>query len=348
MAQRGLGNRGILQNLWLAPTLPDTTPQGGIMRERPERWRDEWDDLPQGLRDFAIDFGPTHAHVLLLGPPGCGKGYLARILHELSPRAGRPLVPHNCGVFTESLAEARLFGSVKGAYTGATGATSGLVEAASGGTLFLDELGALPALIQPMLLTFLETGEFRRMGSTTVRRADVRVIAATNRKLGEAVGAGEFREDLVGRLPIRYEVPPLRERRREIAGIVDRYLVAKGYSCQLSDDALSELWSHDWPGNIRELVSVIDYCAVVAKDGVIGRGHVENGIRTQRIGTMPRPDKKDGPARPTSVEEERRELVEALEATGGNKSEAAKLQGIHRSTLYRRLKRYEGMGGSGE
>ena len=316
------------------------------MRERPERWRDEWDDLPEDMRDFAIAFGPTNAHVLLLGPTGCGKGYLARILHELSPRAGRPLVLHNCGVFTESLAEAKLFGSVKGAYTGATGATTGLVEAASGGTLFLDEFGALPAPIQPMLLTFVETGEFRPLGSATVRQADVRIIAATNRNLGQAVGAGEFRADLVGRLPMRYEVPPLRERRCEIPGIVSRYMVAKGDACQIADDALARLLSHDWPGNIRELMSVIDYCAVVAKDGLIGPGHVEAGIRSQRIGTTSKPDKKAWPTRPKSVEEQRRELVEALQATGGNKSEAARLRGIHRSTLYRRLKRYEAMGRS--
>ena len=318
------------------------------MRERPERWRDEWDDLPEDMRDFAIAFGPTNAHVLLLGPAGCGKGYLARILHELSPRAGKPFVLHNCGAFTESLAEARLFGSVKGAYTGATGATSGLVEAASAGTLFLDELGALPPPIQPMLLTFAETGEFRPLGSATVRKADVRIIAATNRNLGQAVGAGEFRADLVGRLTIRYEVPPLRERRREIAGIVTRYMVAKGYPCGLSAEALARLRRHDWPGNIRELVSVIDYCAVVAKDGLIGGGHVEAGIRNQRIGTTRKPDRKGGPRKPRSEEEKGREILEALEATGGNKSEAARLRGIHRSTLYRRLKRYEGTGGSKE
>ena len=116
------------------------------------RWKDEWDELPEDMRRFATRVGPTHAHVLLLGPTGSGKGYLARILHEMSPRAAGPFVPHNCGVFTEALAEAQLFGSMKGAYTGASGSKPGLVEAAAGGTLFLDEFGALPRVMQAMFL----------------------------------------------------------------------------------------------------------------------------------------------------------------------------------------------------
>ena len=123
---------------------------GGVMRERPDRWNDEWNDLPESMRDFAARIGPADDHVLLLGPPGSGKGYLARILHDLSPRAGGPYVQQNCGVFTESLAEAQLFGHMKGAYTGANESKPGLVEAAAGGTLFLDEFGALPHAIQAM------------------------------------------------------------------------------------------------------------------------------------------------------------------------------------------------------
>ena len=166
------------------------------MKERPCDWNDEWNDLPEDMRRFATRIGPTDAHALLLGPPGSGKGYLARILHELSERSGGSFVAQNCGVFTETLAEAKLFGFMKGAYTGATESKPGLVEAAAGGTLFLDEFGALPDAIQPMFLTFLETGEFSRVGSTTVRKANVRVIAATNRDLRVAIAEDEFREDL--------------------------------------------------------------------------------------------------------------------------------------------------------
>ena len=241
------------------------------MSEYPDRWNDEWNDLPEDMRRFATRFGPTDAPILLLGPPGSGKGYLARILHELSPRAGGPFVPRNCGIFTESLAEAQLFGHRKGAYTGATESNLGLVEAAAGGTLFLDEFGALPHGIQAMFLRFLETGEFSRLGSTTVRKSNARVIAATNRDLGAAIAEGEFREDLVARMSVRYKLPPLSERRDEIDGIVDRHLRANCVSCEFTEDAGFRLRSHHWRGNVRELLNVVDYCI----DRTDGSGHAE-------------------------------------------------------------------------
>ena len=231
-------------------------------------------------------------------------------------------MPQDCGVFTESLAEAKLFGFMKGAYTGATESKPGLVEAAAGGTLFLDEFGALPDAIQPMFLTFLETGEFSRVGSTSVRKANVRVIAATNRDLGVAIAEGEFREDLVARMSLYYKLPRLRERRREIAGIVDRYLRANGAQCELTEGAMSRLRSHEWPGNIRELVNVIRYCTLFTKDGLIGRDLVEDGIRNQQIVTKGSSEKVVKPTKPKSDEDMKRELVEALEATGGNNTEA--------------------------
>ena len=225
------------------------------------RWKDEWNDLPEGMRDFATHAAPTDAHILLLGEPGSGKGHLARILHDLSLRAGGPFVPHNCGVFTDTLAEPKLFGNVRGAYTGATESRGGLVEAAGGGTLFLDELGALPPRVQPMLLTFLETREFSPMGSCSVRKADVRVIAATNRDLSEAIAEGVFREDVVGRLSPRYQVPPLRERRGEIDGIIQGFLRENtqetDFRFQLAEDAMYRLRNHDWWGNVRELINVL-------------------------------------------------------------------------------------------
>lgn len=312
------------------------------MSEYPSRWDDEWNDLPEDMRHFATQFGPADDHVLLLGPTGSGKGYLAWILHELSPRAGGPFVQQNCGAITESLAEATLFGSMKGAYTDATESKAGVIESAEGGTLFLDEFGALSPEIQAMLLIFLEKKEFRRVGSNAVRRADIRVIAATNRDLGEAIRAGDFRQDLVGRLPLRYQVPPLRERRGEIAGIVDRHFREHGFAGELADDAMSRLRGHEWRGNVRELVSVLKYCVAVAKGGLITLDLVEEGIRNQQIGMEPSTD-VGKPPKAKSDEDMKRELAEALEATGGNKSEAAVLLGIHRRTVYRRLKRF-GMG----
>ena len=314
------------------------------MSEYPDRWNDEWNDLPEDMRRFATHFGPTDAHILLLGPPGSGKGYLARILHVLSERAGGSFVAQNCGVFTESLAEAQLFGHMQGAYTGATESKPGLVEAAAGGTLLLDEFGALPPTVQPMLLTFMETGEFNRVGSTSVREANVRIIAATNRNLGEAIRLGEFREDVVARLSIRYELPPLRERREEIVGIADRYLRANGVSCEFSEDAVFRLRTYDWRGNIRELLSVIDYCRVVAKDGLIPLHLVDEAIRNQQIGARQEWGDVGEPPTPTSDEDNKRAMVEAMAAANGNKSKAARLLRIDRSTLYRRLERYFGKG----
>ena len=312
-------------------------------------WREEWDELPGEMRHFATRAGRADAPVLSLGPPGSGKGYLAELLHALSPRAGAPLLPHNCGVFTASLAEARLFGVVKGAYTGAAESRAGLVEAAEGGALFLDELGALPFAVRAMLLRFLETGEFSRLGSADARRADVRAIAATNRDLGAAIGEGSFRGDLVARLPLRYEVPPLRERRREIAGIARRHLRAKsgerGVAYELTGGAARRLRSHGWPGNVRELLSVLDYCALFADQGSIGLGLVGEAMANQRIGTeWSRNGSAAGPPKPTNGEEKRRALREGLAAAGGNRSEAARLLGIHRRTLYRWMARYDEWG----
>ena len=323
--------------------------KGRTMNGRTCHWRDEWNDLPGGMRDFATHAGPTDTRILLLGEPGSGKGYLARILHDLSSRAHGPFVPQNCGVFTDSLAEAKLFGNVRGAYTGATDSRAGLVEAAVGGTLFLDELGALPPAVQPMLLTFLETGEFRRMGSNSVLKADVRVIAATNRDLSAAIGKGAFREDLVARFSPRYKVPPLRERRREIEGIIQRFLRRAGEDTgvewSLTETASARLRNHDWPRNIRELLNALGYCRLFAQDGFIHRELVEKALENQRIGMeRSRSGGMGGNAvsKPQSDREQREELAEALEATGGDKSKAARLLGINRRTVYRRLKRLGG------
>ena len=317
------------------------------MKKQVCHWRDHWNDLRDCMRRFATHIGPTDAHVLLLGQTGSGKGYLARILHDLSPRATGPFVSQNCGVFTESLAGASLFGVVKGAFTGATDSKPGLAEAAVGGTLFLDEFGALPYGVQAMLLTFLETGEFRRVGSTTVCEADGRVIAATNGNLGVAMTEGVFREDLVARLLFRYEVPPLNERQREVAGIVDRSLQRNreetGVGKELTEEAIYRLQNHDWPGNIREILSVLSYCMIFATDGVISRGLVEEAIRNQQLGAKQRCNRGIAEhSKQATEEEKRRALFEALDVTNGDKSKAARLLKIDRTTVYRWLDRFAG------
>lgn len=309
------------------------------MKGRAYHWSDHWNDFPVCMRRFATHIGPTDARVLLLGPTGSGKGYLARILHELSSRGGGPFVQENCGAFTESLAGPTLFGHMRGAFTGATESKPGLVETAAGGTLFLDEFGALPHGVQAMLLTFLDTGEFRRVGSTTVREADVRVIAATNRNLGMAMAEGVFREDLVARLSFRYEVPPLRKRQREIAGIVSRSLRTNreetGVGKELTEDALYRLQNHDWPRNIRELLSVLSYCMIFATDGLIPLDLVEEAIQNQQIGAKQTSTwGVAGDARNATDEEKLRALCEALDVTNGDMSKAARLLQIDRTTVY--------------
>jgi len=193
-----------------------------------------------------------------------------------------------------------------------------------------------------MFLVFLETGEFSRLGSSAVRKPDIRIVAATNRDLGAAIAEGRFRGDLVDRMMFYYEVPSLRERRGEIAGIVHRFLREDSARCELTDDAMSRLRSHDWPGNIRELQNVVRYCIRFATEGVIGLDLVEAGIRNQRVVKRPSSEGVSEPPKPKSDEVMKLELLEALEAADGVKSEAARLLGIHRSTVYRRLERFGG------
>lgn len=194
-----------------------------------------------------------------------------------------------------------------------------------------------------MFLIFLETGEFRRLGSTDSRKADIRIIAATNREMGAAIAEGGFRGDLVARMTFFYRVPALRERRGEIAGIVARFLRANGGRWELTDDGMSRLRDHDWPGNVRELRRVVRYCTCFSKDGTIDLDLVEEGIRHERVVTG---QGREGLVaefpKPKSDEAVKRELAEALESAGGRKSVAARLLGVHRSTVYRRLERLGG------
>ena len=201
----------------------------------------------------------SDASVLIEGETGTGKEYLARAIHLMSPRADKNVVPVNCGAVPETLLEAELFGYEKGAFTSATTRKPGLVEEADGGTLFLDEIGEMSPTMQVKLLRFLDDHTFRRLGSTQTLRADVRIIAATNRNLLQQVADGEFREDLYYRLAvIPLYLPPLRERPEDIE-VFARHFIHKfgGDDIDISDEALEKLRSHHWPGNLRELANVI-------------------------------------------------------------------------------------------
>src|SRR6202041_4767 len=218
----------------------------------------------QAIRRQIDMVAPTDAGVLILGETGTGKELIARNLHDKSRRAGGPFIPVNCGALPENLVESELFGHRKGAFTGADMNRKGLFEVANGGTLFLDEVGELDKSVQVKLLRFLESGEIRRVGENEPFRVDVRVLCATNRDLREMVTNEQFREDLFFRLnTFEIFLPPLRERKGDIAALAQhmlvRYVSRRGLTqSTIAPDALEILQNHAWPGNIRELANMIE------------------------------------------------------------------------------------------
>jgi two-component system response regulator AtoC len=278
---------------------------------------------------------PTSATVLILGESGTGKELLARALHELSPRQGRRFVAINCAAIPETLLESELFGHEKGAFTGAIRTKPGRFEIAEGGTVFLDEIGELPQSIQVKLLRILQDRTYVRVGGEDMRRADVRILAATNRNLEEMIQRGRFREDLYYRLnvfPIR--LVPLRERREDIPQLVEHFLLLQERSLlELSPDALEYLRSYDFPGNIRELQNLIERaCILAGRTGRIERHHfpLDRGRQQGDAGSLL--------ALGLSLDQlEKRMIREALDRAQGNKTRAAALLGISRRALYSRM-----------
>ncbi len=213
---------------------------------------------------------PRKATVLIEGETGTGKEVVAHALHRLSPRSSKPFVVLNCAAIPEALLEAELFGHTRGAFTGAVQSRTGRIEAANGGTLFLDEIGEMPFALQAKMLRFLESGELQRVGDNETLRVDVRVIAATHQHLEQRATEGSFRLDLYHRLAVfPIDVPPLRERLSDIAGLCEHFLARMGKSSprkSLSAAALDKLCLHDWPGNVRELSNVLERASILAED----------------------------------------------------------------------------------
>jgi PAS domain S-box-containing protein len=276
------------------------------------------------------------ATVLLLGETGVGKGWLARRLHEQSPRSAKPFFELNCASLSATLAESELFGHERGAFTGATQQKRGIVEAAEGGTLFLDEIAELPIGVQAQLLTFLESRAFRRVGGTRTMTADVRLVAATNIDLKQALERGVFRRDLYYRLSVvPIEVPPLRERREEIPGLAKALATAlatrdSGRSGKLGRPVLAALQRYDWPGNVRELRTVLERALILARGEPIELEHLAPEIR----GATP------GHTSQKLADVERDHILGVLSASGDNRTRAAEVLGISRSTLKRKLAEY--------
>ena len=283
---------------------------------------------------------PTDATVLVRGPSGTGKEVVARAIHAGSPRRDSPLVTINCAALQESLLESELFGHEKGAFTGAVTAKPGLVEVAEGGTLFIDEIGEMAVGLQAKLLRVLEDGHFRRVGGTTEQRADVRVVAATNRSLEDEIKSNRFREDLYYRLNvITLRLPPLRERRSDIPELVEYFLTTRQVGpahCRVAAEALEALLRYDWPGNVRELANVLERAQILAEDATITVDDL--------------PDALFLAAPAAAVEDEsglnlhdaqRRHVLTVLREEKGNKAHAARALGISRRALYRLLEKYQ-------
>ena len=295
---------------------------------------------PQMLRAIELieQVAKSDASVLIQGESGTGKGMLARLLHDSSPRSHKPLVEVNCAAIPENLWEAEFFGAVKGAYTGAFGDRIGRFAAADGGTLFLDEISELSKLHQAKLLKVLEEQAFEPIGSMKTRKVDVRVVAATNQGLKEAVERGDFRADLFYRLNvIPVTVPPLRERRSDIVHLADYFLAKFGgrTARKLGSPVKHLLLDYAWPGNVRELRNIMEYASICASENEIELTDLPQDFveRVQNRGESP---PRNGAE---SGEQERDLLVNLLQKHGNNRSAVARELGIDRVTLWRRMTR---------
>jgi len=285
------------------------------------------------LRDMITRVAPSDATVLLRGESGTGKELAARSIHRRSQRSDMAFIPVNCAAIADSLLESELFGYRKGAFTGADKDREGLFEAARGGTIFLDEIGEASLAVQAKLLRVLEEKTINRVGDPMERAVDVRVIAATNRPLEEAIAAREFREDLYYRLLVfPVDLPPLRDRADDILLLVDHFLAQLGRTnYSLSAKTVAKLRAYRWPGNVRELRNLMERAHIMAGEGKLLDEHVLLDVAAAHTGEAPGADLNlDNNAR--------RLITAALQRAGGNKSEAAKMLGITRRTLYSRLK----------
>jgi DNA-binding NtrC family response regulator len=286
---------------------------------------------------------PGPSTVLILGDSGTGKELVARAIHQHSARRDRPFVAVDCTALTETLLESELFGHVKGAFTGAIADAPGLFAEADGGTIFLDEIGDITVPLQAKLLRVLQEHQVRPVGGPQWRPVDVRVVAATNRDLADAVRSGIFREDLFYRLNVvTIRLPPLRERREDIPLLIDHLVHRAAVHCgkpvdAVSDAALAVLRAYDWPGNVRELAHTLERSVVLAQDTVI----TVDDLPVELRGGMPATESDDLVAdAPTLEELKKRYIRRVLEKAGGNISRAATVLGLERRSLYRMLQRY--------
>ena len=293
------------------------------------------------LLETALKVASSEATVLITGESGTGKEVMARLIHQHSPRKGNPMVAVNCTAIPDNLIESELFGHVKGSFTGAVANRKGRFQTAAHGTLFLDEIGELKMDMQAKLLRAIQEREVEPVGSDKTQKIDVRIIAATNKDLQEAVSEGAFREDLYYRLGvIPLHLPPLRERREDIPGLAKHFLkkLDAPRGVHFSDKAMKLLKQYDWPGNIRELQNSVERCLILRKADIIEPEDL-NLSKSQGDDTLEIPEI---PADGISLEEfEKGLIIKAMQKSNGNRSQAARLLKIPRHVLIYRLEKFE-------
>ena len=278
-------------------------------------------------------------HVLILGESGTGKELVARAIHAQSPWANQPFVPVDCGALAPTLIESELFGHVRGAFTGANQTRQGLLTAAGVGSLFLDEIAELPVELQAKLLRALQEREIKPIGSNERVRLEARIIAATNQNIEDAIKRGAVRKDLYFRLNVvSLKMPPLRERKSDIPALVhyfiDHYGGEEGRIAGISYEAMTRLMNYNWPGNVRELENAIQRAMVLGAGPLIQVKDLPSNL------LYPMTAPAEGPEILALEELERRAIMQALEATGGDRLRAAKLLGIGKTTIYRKIRQY--------
>ncbi len=288
---------------------------------------------------------PTDSSVLIQGASGTGKELIAHFIHRNSLRNDQPFVALNCASIPETLIESELFGHEKGAFTDAVATKPGLVEIAHGGTLFLDEVGEISLVVQPKLLRFLQTGEYRRVGANKTMKADVRIISATNKDLRHEVAEGRFREDLIYRLNvITLSLPPLRERKEDIPLLVHYFLKNRfraGEPKRIDPKALDILTQYDWPGNVRELENVIERAAILCRDHIIRPEDLALPLGVRPMFEQQHHDGGSLVGSSVSIREVEKAHIQAvLNNLHWNKSIAAKVLGISLKTLYTKIQQY--------
>jgi len=330
--------RLILQNIALKTELARRAASSKIVSHNPA--------ILEILRT-AMKVAPTDATVLIQGESGTGKELIANYIHRNSLRSEQPFVVLNCASMVETLLESELFGHEKGAFTDASNEKQGLVEIANGGTLFLDEIGEISSIIQPKLLRFVQSGEYRRVGGTKILKSDVRILSATNKDLKVEILNGRFREDLLYRMNVfTLDLPPLRKRKEDIPFLADNFLkkrFGETNAWEITEDALAALNNYDWPGNVRELENVLERAAIVtdehtiqvkdlalsSSDRAVKGESVESDVAKAVVGN------------PIALKEiEKAHIEGVLNSVGWDKKLAAKILDMNLKTLYIKIQMY--------